>query len=132
MADEEPVEPEQPITKPGKPGIGRPDNPNLPGPQPGDEYTDGEEVLTITAVGEQYALAVDPYGVEAAYPLLAADEGGLYEPVVPSPIVGRDTVLYEYDTGAEIGLWTNASVASATGRSLILYPDGTWDEQGGS
>ena len=113
--------------KPGIPEAGL----DLPGPQVGDEYTDGETVVTVTAVGVSNALAVDPVGVEDTYPILSVDQGGTMAPVVPPPIIAVATALYEYNTGAEVGFWTNHSVASGTGRVVVLNPNGTWEEVAG-
>lgn len=115
----------EPTVEPRKGIIGGGD---LPGPQVGDLYTDGVKTVTVTAVGDQFALAIDAAGVEESYPILSAAEGGTMSPVVPVPVVPIPTILYEYDTGTERGLWTNDLVASATGRTIRLDPAGTWTE----
>ena len=102
-----------------------------PGPQVGEKYTDGSKVVTVTAVGSKHALATDDPGatVEGAYPLINIAEGGTMYPVVPPSIVFTDTVLVEYFIqGAERGLWTNKTVASATGRGVLLQTNNRWIE----
>lgn len=115
---EEPMAPSKPIS-------------GEPGPQVGDKYTDGIKTVTVTAVGTKKALATDDAdpAIEEAYPLIPAAEGGTFTPVIPPLIVFEDTTLYEYHIkGAERGLWSNAKIASATGRAIVLHPDGTWEE----
>lgn len=100
-------------------------------PQRLDLFHDGTEIRRIIYVGERWVFSENLAGDDERPNLRAAV--ATWTPVLPPSIVSEDTMLHEYHMRqGEYGLWTNPAVASATGRAIVLHPDGTWEEESGS
>lgn len=99
-------------------------------PQVGDRFWNaaGTRSILITARGTQNVLGIEDGTTDEIRLSLSVIANLL--PFDP-PVIAVDTTVYEFRMGGgERGLWTNAASPANTGRTLVLHPDGTFEENG--